>query len=313
MKLRRFPTVDRDLVQYLLSEGQAKYAVELANLWAEIGYWNSRKERFSAGAYSRTWGTSEKRVHSLIERLEALRGCTRKGPQHWPQITALPMPWNAETPPETPDVLGGHSGSGSVSESVSVSESKKQPSAKGLTPQQEETLLKIWNSQAGGKSYLQRHQKITADTVKPISKWVKQYPGVDLGAAVGAYLVKSERWMQQRFQETQRVFSLRAVLQFPTFGDHLDAFAGASDQGSDKPDTLALDLSKYDPNHWSRNGKKPALRDWLYPIAPHELGHQETIVNGELQSKPRLVSNGSVERVHTVEEALAYYADWFDE
>lgn len=214
---RYWLTPNREVVDLIASLGSRHSTAELAIMWADIGYWaNKRRRRWVMASFCNEWGISPSTAKRQVQFLEDCGAiCTTSGGSK----EAIIPPWSGSP-------VGQQEGQQRPTDGVTVAPIHTQVSkskSQSLSTQQQEEMLRIWNSQCDQKSYLIRHKSVTSDAQRAARKHLQDFPDVALGAAVGSYLNEAERWMRKRYQETQRKFSLRAVLMFPTFGDHLNA------------------------------------------------------------------------------------------
>lgn len=88
-------TPNLEVVRHLVGLGIEDDAINLATLWANIGYW-SQKGRFSPVAFQRTWGVSQENCRKYLYLLYAIGAIDECGEDDWLDIRVNQPPFTIE-------------------------------------------------------------------------------------------------------------------------------------------------------------------------------------------------------------------------
>ena len=191
--------------------------------------------------YSDQTGIPRSTVYRLLVELEAKGFVSGGDTEPWVAVPVEDMDLspvgngvspvgNDVSPVETDRVPGGDN-TKKVSKSVTKKDTKKEA----------DQIMKIWNSHAIKENYLTKHTRVDTKALEKLKSLGKEWPDVDLAMALDAYLKQSGGWMFKRWKDNERCWTLRAVLNFPTYSDSLHKFVPSSCAKSHSLDTLSGD------------------------------------------------------------------------
>ena len=129
---------------------------------------------------------------------------------------------------------------------------------KNLLREAGQEVLKTWNSHAIRKSYLKKRNALLAEDNTALATRMDQFPDVDVARVLDQYLKVFPDLLVKRAKESGRPWSLKQVLNFPTFSEKLDELrTTCSSANPDQPDTLKgdpwLDHQIQHPDYWPPN------------------------------------------------------------
>lgn len=215
----------------------------LACLYSWIWHRQQKGQKIEPKFYSDSTGIPRSSIYELLTILEE-KGFVRGGDtEPWQAVRIADMDlsgtWTeiCEKRQKVSGVRNGRVRSQDNTNTVTKT-SNSNTNTINKTKTENDELLNTWNKHATKETYLTRHNKLSPLALQRIKKHRADRPGVDLSMALDAYLKKSGNWMHKLWRENDRAFSLRAVLNFPSFED---ALGEAVNQRSDKPATLTGD------------------------------------------------------------------------
>ena len=289
-------TVNRSICNVIASMGEVTNAMALANLYGDILYWNSRRVRWCAGAYSRTYFCTDNRVRAHLRRLEGLGALLREGPPQYPQWVALPLPWSPPAPltgedPSAPaDKTPPHS-----TQSHIHSHNHNQ-----ISIEDQKRILSLWCSLA--PSHWVQHQTLSEKAVQVVCGYISRYGSLDAFLSQLQWQLNRARKSPMGKPDSSRpkptILTLLGMSAKQN-KERWDLWAEENPEGGMTPHSLKSPAPDQHPlykPHWIERDYSPQIRRPLI------------LRDGAQQSEP-FRSMSTEERLAAHQEAWALYTD----
>lgn len=242
--------------------------------------------------YSDRTGIARSVIYTFLDEL-ADKGCVRGGDTtEWEAVPLedidVSSVWNGVSSARTERVLG--------------QDNTKKPSKKGSKkPSKNGEVLSVWKKHSFQKSHLVDHQTLDDKSRVRLLSLQKNFPGLDMAAALDAYMEGMTDWLAQRWREggskTNKAWTLRAILNFDSFSDSLHRRAAEADSSSYPDRTTTVEHS----HPWFLRHTDPALKEAREPLPLNDRG----------QAMAKEWSEAELKQQHA-RAWLHYYQESFD-